>query len=1220
MGSRHAILWVFAICSAFLLTPMSVAQVDTGSIHGTVIDQTGAVVAGADVSLNNQDTGLTLHTTTASDGAYTFSPVKIGRYNIIVTAPGFATAQQNNVTVDVQQKVLASFRLQPGKVSETVEVKGEAPQLQTQESSVGLVATQTQINNLPLVSRNYTFLAQLSPGVTTITTSPEQNGRGLEKTGSFSANGMNEVYNNYILDGIDNNNDTVDFLNGASYVNLPPPDAIQEFKIQTSNFSAEFGRAGGAVINATVKSGTNQFHGDIWEFFRNDKLDAMPLSNYFLTDKSPKGELRYNQFGGAAGAPIIKNKTFIFGDYQGTIIRQALNTTASVPTAAEANSGFSDFRDQFQFTNATRTDLLGRTFLDPTILDPATTRAVTSGQVDPVTGLVATGTGYVRDPFYTGSSIAGITDFTTPAQQAFLNQLPTIRIDPNVIKILGLYPTPNQPGVVSNYVVPRSQPDNTHHFDVRVDQIFSTKDQAFGRVSYSHRSAFFPGSITGLGDNAGFGQGNFLDKSLNFALSETHVFSPTLINQARFGMSRLRTTAAPPSASVQGVPAQFGIQGIPQGSGNGGLPEIDISGLTNLGAGAFASPNQRVSNTIQLTDDLTKVHGSHTFKGGFEYQSMHFPWVDPAWSRGDFSFGGYTGVPGQGGGLGMADILLTPTTSSVAGGVDYVGGPNTVFASNITQPQDFRHYYGAYFQDDWRTTSKLTLNLGLRWEYFGAIGATDAKQAALIPGDVYGKGAQYLILAGSKNSTPLSQAFINQLATDHIALNYVNGLSVGTAPKTNFAPRLGLAYQITSKLVARAGYGIFYAGFENLGGAPDPGYNYPFAVNLGFFRNNDVSPIVYPNGQRATLEAGLTAADPNPASPNFNPEGLGVTSFQRPWTTAYNQQWNGAVQYQLSQSQTITFTYLGSNSHHLLDGNKRNLPTQILPPNTDQTPYVPFPDFSKNFDYVAADGSGTYHALQVAFERRFSAGLNLLANYTRSKCMIDQKNILGTGEGFFFRAPTLPGFGLKPDYHYCGNDTPNLLHFSGVWELPIGRGKMVANNVNRVVNGVIGGWSVQWIYDLQNGFPFNIGCATATTSGFGCEPIVSSSTSVYQHSTSPGSNCNLTTCIGFLNAAAFTNPPLATAIGQTDYSVLGGRPYQGHGPTYNDLDFSLFKHFKITETKNFEFRGEFFNFLNHPNFCNCFLGTNFTNTKTFGILNGTRGTERQVQLGLKFYW
>jgi len=1222
---RSAVL--VALLATSLFSVSAIAQVDAGAVRGTVTDPTGAVVANAKVNLTNDATGLRTAMVTAADGAYTFGPVRIGPYTIDVEAAGFRKAT-THVTVSVQEQARADFQLVAGAITETVEVTAAAPQLQTQDASVGTVATSQQVNDLPLNGRNYTFLAQLGAGVTKLNPT-----RGLDATGSFVANGLTTVHNNYLLDGIDNNNDTVDFLNGAAYVNLPPPDAIQEFKVQTSNFSAEFGRAGGAVVNAAVKSGTNQFHGSAWEFLRNDLFDATSLDQWFTpTSQKKKGELRRNQFGAAAGGPIIKNKLFIFGDYEGTRIRQSVEKNPTVPTSAEAASGFLDYRDRFASTTTNYADVLGRSFNGATIFDPATTRLVNNGSTD--TGLTvgcpnASATCYVRDPFYAGGSIAGMTDFTTTAQQNLMNQLPSTRIDSNALKLLQLFPGANASGFSNNYFANRSQPDDNNHFDVRADANFSQRDQLFGRVSYSRRHANIPGDFTGLGDDTGFGGGDFTDRSLNLAVGQTHAFSATLINEARFGYSRLRTSSQPASSLISGVPAQFGIQGIPQTAQNGGLPTIAISGLANLGAGAFASPNRRISDTIQFTENLTKVHGGHSFKGGFEYQRLHFPWVDPAWSRGQFNFGGYTGMApgiscstgcGQGtatGGVSMADILLTPIAATVPNGIDNVGGANFAAASNITQPDDLRHYYGTYFQDDWKATSKLTLNMGLRWEIFGGVGEGSGKQAGLLMPNANGVGAQYAILSQQKNA-PLSPAFAPLLAADGIGLKYLSGSSIFTRPLTNFAPRVGVAYQFTPKFVARAAYGLFYGGFENLGGAPDPGYDYPFTVNLAFSASNgNILPLLYPNGQQATLENGLTAASPDPASPNFSPKGLGLIGFQRPWKTAYTQEWNGSVQYQLSQSQTITVGYIGNNTHHLLNGEKRNIPNLLLPPGTTKTPYLPFPDFQENSDYLNPNGAAYYNAVQITFERRFKQGLNLLANYTRSVCKDDYKNILGLSEGQFNRASTLPGFSDRKDYTFCGNDVPNLFHASGIWELPVGKGKLVGKNMSGLANAFVGGWSTQWIVTSQDGFPLTITCPTGTTSGdFQCYAPIAKGANPYAgkgpHGIAP-----------FLNSSAFVQPPAVTSIGQTDFSPLGAPWNQVHGPAFTDLDLSVFKKFQTTERTNVEFRAEFFNLLNHPNFGTGIGNSNFLNNTAgnpFGAINNTIGNGRETEFALKFYW
>ena len=303
--------------------------------------------------------------------------------------------------------------------------------LQAEDASVGQVIDQRSVNDLPLNGRNFTFLAQLAAGVNT----PEADTRGNAASGAFTANGNRPAQNNYMLDGIDNNSDTVDFLNGTNFVVLPPVDAIQEFKVQTSDFSAEYGRSGAAVLNATIKSGTNQFHGAAWEFFRNDKLDA---PDYFEDAGGvPKGELRQNQFGATLGGPVIKNKVFFFGDYEGLRRIQGTILTGSVPTAAERSSGYTDLSDLITGQTGPLTDQLGRTMPTGTILDPATTRTVTAGVVDPVSGLMSTATGYVRDPFGT----------CAPRTLAFgsgcgLNQIPAGRLDPNAIKLLNLYPNP----------------------------------------------------------------------------------------------------------------------------------------------------------------------------------------------------------------------------------------------------------------------------------------------------------------------------------------------------------------------------------------------------------------------------------------------------------------------------------------------------------------------------------------------------------------------------------------------------------------------------------------------------------------------------------------------------------------------------------------------------------------------------------------------------------
>jgi Carboxypeptidase regulatory-like domain/TonB-dependent Receptor Plug Domain len=488
------------LCVLLVQSPRAFGQVDEGSISGTVQDPTGAVIPNAQVTLLNTDQGLTLSTTTNSGGQYTFSPVRIGHYTVSVAAPGFSSTNQQNLQVTVGLSLQVNVQLKPGATSETVQVTTAPPELQTSESSVGQTVTGQTINNLPLNGRNFTFLAQLGAGVNT----PQADTRGNAASGAFTANGLTPAQNNYLLDGIDNNSNAVDFLNGTNYIVLPPLDAIAEFKVQTADFSAELGRSAGAVLNATVKSGTNSIHGAAWEFFRNDKLDA---ADWFEDNAGiPKGELRQNQFGAAVGGPIIKNRIFYFGDYEG--LRRVQGNTQSgvaVPTLAERNSGYTNLADIItgQGTSS-RADALGRQIPLGAILDPATTRPVTAGTIDPVSGIVSPNSGYVRDPF--GTCPASTTAYTLAA--CGLNQLPAGRLDANAIKLLNLYPAPTGAGISSNFASSPALFEHRNAFDIRVDFDITQKDQIFSRFSYVDDPQFIPGPFGGIADGGGFQEGD----------------------------------------------------------------------------------------------------------------------------------------------------------------------------------------------------------------------------------------------------------------------------------------------------------------------------------------------------------------------------------------------------------------------------------------------------------------------------------------------------------------------------------------------------------------------------------------------------------------------------------------------------------------------------------------------------------------------------------------
>ncbi len=1142
------------------------AQVDAGSIVGTIRDASGGVVVGAKVTLRNEDTGAVAETKSAASGEYTFDPIRIGHYSVTAEFTGFQKEEQPRITVTVQQHVLVDLTLQPGQTTQTVIVSSEVPQLQTQDASVGQVIQAKTINDLPLNGRNFTFLAQLSAGVT----QDQNDGRGLGASGAFTANGLRPSQNNYLLDGIDNNSNLVDFLNGTSFAVLPPVDAIEEFRVQTSDYSAELGRSAGAVLNATVKSGTNQIHGDVWEFLRNDKLDA---ANFFENSGGlQKGEYRQNQFGFTLGGPIKKNRTFFFMDYQGTRIHQALTAVSTVPTAEERSSGYTDL-SQLLTQGGTRTDAAGNVYALGQVFDPSTTQAA--------------GSGYIRQPF--------------PG-----NQLPASRIDPNAVKLLNLYPAPNAPGLFNNYTSDRVQSNDVDQFDVRGDQNFSERDALFSRVTYVRNPQLIPGPFGGIADGGGFGSGSQIAISWNGVLGETHTFSPTMVNEARIGVNRIASSRTQANATTYGIPQEFGIQGVSQAADNGGLPTLNITGLSTLGSSGYL-PSVETSTVGQASDTLTKNTGRHNLKTGYTFQRLRFAVLQPPAARGNFYFqGNYTDVPNStSGNTGIAQFLLIPGLSTVPGGTNDLGGPDFVSESNYANTDSKRNYNSAFFQDDWKLTNKFTLNLGVRWEYFGPLVERYGAQSNFQPSET--GGAEYLITQKRCN-TPLNPAFVSLAASDGVSIVCSLQPGLQAVQKLNFSPRVGFAYLLTNKLVLRGGYGIFYGGFEN-----SSQYNwgsFPFQYHLDYSNTVPNQPIIFPNGAPATLETGVSGISLSPAQ--VSPYGISFQGEDYHIPTPYTQSYNFTLQYQLASNDSIQVGYVGNTVRHLGVYVNENSPQLVLPPAANSLAYAPFPDFSSYDNYTHFEGNSHYSGLQVTYEHRLSFGLSTLANYTWSQCRTDATDLLNE-TNYGYRAPTLSGFGIQGDYQLCNYDIKNVFHLSGTYDLPFGHGRQFLRNSSGLVNAVLGGWNANYILTLQGGQPGTVGCPVTTASGLGCIAFLVPGNSVYASNKSVN---------GWLNPAAFSTPPVATAVGQTDYTPLGGAPTQFYGPGFHRLDFSVFKIFPITERTRVEFRSEFFNLTNTPNFANpSYL--DYTNPTTFGQITATRdgqNDQREIQFALKLYF
>jgi hypothetical protein len=518
-----------------------------------------------------------------------------------------------------------------------------------------------------------------------------------------------------------------------------------------------------------------------------------------------------------------------------------------------------------------------------------------------------------------------------------------------------------------------------------------------------------------------------------------------------------------------------------------------------------------------------------------------------------------------------------------------------------------RNDSGAYYQQDLKVTPKLTLNLGIRYEYFGPL---VERYGAVSNFQISSSGGGNFLLQNSRCNTPLSPSLLAAAAKDRLNIVCSSQPGLETVQKLNFSPRFGIAYQISSRLVARAGYGIFYGGFENSSQYTFGEYPFQFQLNAAPVTPY-ITPIVYQNGQTATLENGTANLSVSPSQAPANT--VRIVGEDYHIKTPYSQNYNTTVQYQIASNQYIQVGYVGNMVHHLGAYIQVNRQSIILPLGVNPTPYLPFPDLSPSSTFTTFAGNSSYRGLQTTYEHRFAHGLELLANFTYSKCLSDARDFLNGTSLTAYRAATLTGFGIHGDYSPCDYDVPKVLHVSGTYDLPVGTGRQFLGHMNALGNAVIGGWSINGILTAEDGQPGTIPCASSTSSNFGCNANVVAGANIYggQHNQNQ-----------WLNPAAFATPPAATSIGQTDYSPLGSAPGQYFGPPFHRLDFSVFKNFNITERVYVQFRSEFFNLTNTPNFSNP-SNTNYLIPATFGRITSTvdgNNDQREIQFALKVYF
>jgi hypothetical protein len=1200
------------------------AQIDAGEITGTVHDKTGAVVVKAQVALTNEATGVKNEAQSTSTGTYVFDAVKPGSYTIEATAPNFEKFTSHGILVHVQQTSTVDIGLSTGNVQEVVTVTASDQLLQTENGEVGQTIETKMVNELPLNGRNWLSLGQLSAGVGIPATSAPSN-VGSSYTGGaestfYSANGANLWQNDVRLNGINNNVEVF----GGSYAGSdaavnPPPDGIQEFRMESGNYNAEFGHSTGAVIDAVTKSGTNALHGDLWEYFRNEDLDS---NNYFsLLNHVAKSEYRQNEFGGTIGGPVLvpkiyngRNKTFFFFDYQGNKITTPAPFTGTVPTMGMKNSGFSNLQDLIAMNSGTHADALGRIFPNGTILDPATTRSVAGSALDPVTGLTnpTASTIYVRDPFFSGGSVGNIANFTGMASQ--LNMLPQNRMDPNALKLLSLYPNPTNLTTFTNnyYYTPKNTID-VKQYDVRIDESLRDKDSFFAVFDKSYFDEVTPGHLAGPAIGQSGAQNQHFPAYM-ISGGYIHAFTPTLFNEIHVGFNHSNKNQITFDGGQYGIPAEYGIQGIPQVGENGGLTPVSIGGLTGVGESGNRPTLQTVYDT-EATENVTKIFGAHDLRFGFQMDDIHGNITQPASSRGAFSYSGqFSDVPNKSTGLnGLADILLSPAAATVANGINNVGGI-TQYSGNPYAGSDYQRWFeGAYFQDNWKATRSLTLNLGLRWDFFAPYGDTNGHQANFIPaggngfaaGSTTGSGTYYIASKGCQVAR--SVGFNTLLTANNINLVCNSGTRTGDAQTTNFAPRVGFAYRVNNSIAVRGGYGITYGALANLGYNGTLGTNYPFVYSLGNSAPNSQTPLVLSNGQTATMEntfATISLTDPTVVTG----AGASLNLFGRQWNyqSPYTQSYNLTVQDQFSKHDSISVAYVGTLGRHLDVLNNTNMANQFQAPGANPVNFVAFPGFARGSTYETTNAMSSYNSMQATFEHHMSYGLTVLANYTFSKCLTDQRSPQSSAAAGY-RAPWLQGFGIGGDYGLCDADSTHVTHLSGTYKLPIGRGMMIGTNMNRALDAVAGGWQFNWIYTFQTGQPFTISCPTATTAFYGCYATKVAGTDIYagQHNRK-----------GWLNPAAFAQPTPATAGTSMSTALLGGDPGQARGPHYNNLDASMFKEVSFTDQVRFQFRLETFNTFNLAQFAQP-TNLNFNNPSNFSAITGLRGDARKVQLAAK---
>jgi len=1144
-----------------LLAALSAAtlagQIITASVEGIVLDPAGATVPGAKLRATDTATGLEARAVTGADGRYSFPSLPPGGpYTITIEAAGFNTEERTGITLLVNQNLRLDFTLKIGSTTETVEVSGAAPLVESTTASMGQVITSDRIVDLPLNQRNAYSLIFLAPGV-------QGSVSFTYNSDNFSINGGRPGSTDILVDGIPSAPNLANPIVGIAV--FPPVDAVQEFKVQTSMYSAEFGRSGSGIINLIYKSGTNQFHGSAYEFLRNSDLD----SNSFYSNKNgtPLPSFKRSQFGGTLGGPVEipkvyqgKDKTFFFVDYEG--LRQGSATTlqTTVPTAAQRSG---DFSQTFNSAGAL-----------VTIYDPNTT--------------VAQGSAYVRTPF--------------PG-----NLIPANRIDAVAKNIVQYYPQPNASGLpfsgTNNYYVATTGVEDTNSVDAKVDENLSDRSRFFARYSRLSLNQPAPKELPSAVAVAQNSPDNQAQTNNSAAFDYTLTLSPTDLLEFRYGFARIKLDYT--SISLGFNPTQLGFPSAIAANADHllfpGIAPANYYSLGNPGQGDTRFPG---FDSHILAVENTRILHAHTLRFGWEGRLFRSNDTESGSSTGNFSFSAaLTQGPNP-------NAASTTAGNSIA--TLLLGGGSGSMLIDSKDGATESYYFAAFVQDDWKVSRKLTLNAGLRYdldlprtERYNRMETFNPTIASPLAGPAG--------IAGLKGGTVFAG---------------VNGASRRQFDPqwTNFDPRLGFAYQATPSTVIRGGYGIFFAAtlrpanatIGNEGFSAETDYNSnPNGLTQSLFLSNPFpTGFNKPVGNTQGLLTGIGSSFENPVT------GDNTVPYMENWDIDIQRQLPGGILIDAAYvgSHGVNLNKSGENQLNLdqltpgiialgtkLQQSVANPFYGIIGTGPEASATIPqyyllspFPQFTAVQASFPTGGYSDYSAFQLKVEKRFSHGLTTLLSFTGQKLIDDFSQISNVGN---------QTGGIQNIYDdqqqrsVSSNDQSRRLVVSGTYQFPLGRGKDFGKNWSRPVDALLGGWQVNGIYTYTTGFPISV---TAANNCTGCgiqtlRPNNDGQSAALSGSVSERLN-------GYFNTAVFSQPAAFTfgSVGRTLPDV--------RNPSAHNIDFSLFKSFRPVERLTVEFRAEAYNLLNQVVFGGPGTGIN---SNTFGVISSQANGPRTIQFALK---